>query len=201
MKYITNDTETAEVLNTFFSNIVRNLDIPEYADYGSIHEQISDTVLKAIVKYRYHPSIKPIQRVAKSNNLFSFINVDKEEILNEINSLDASKAAQYTDVPTKIIKENADIFSDIIHSSFNASVNKCEFPAFMKYANVIPVYKKDSKSSKENYRPISILPNVSKIFEKFMFKQMAQFMDQYFSKFQCGFRKGYSDTTLSGRHD
>ena len=77
-------------------------------------------------------------------------------------------------------------------NDLNISVKNSTVHHFMSYANVIPVYKKGSKSSKENYRPISILPNVSKIFEKFMFKQMAQFMDQYFSKFQCGFRKGYS---------
>ena len=57
---------------------------------------------------------------------------------------------------------------------------------------MIPIYKKDSKCSKENYRPISILSNLSKIFKRFLFKQIAQFMDPHFSKFQCGFRKGYS---------
>ena len=67
---ITNDSETAEVLNTFFSNIISNLDIPEYPDCDPLYEQISDSVLSTIVKYRYHPSITAIQRVNKSNDLF-----------------------------------------------------------------------------------------------------------------------------------
>ena len=45
---------------------------------------------------------------------------------------------------------------------------------------------------KDNYRPISILKNISKVYERIMFKQIVEFMDPYFSKFQCGFRKGYS---------
>ena len=57
---------------------------------------------------------------------------------------------------------------------------------------MIPVFKKGSKNSKHNYRPISILKNISKVYERVMFKQIGDFMENYFSKFQCGFRKGYS---------
>ena len=55
--------------------------------------------------------------------------------------------------------------------------------------NVIHVFKKGSNNSRDNYRPISILKNV---YEKIIFKQVGQFMDIYFSKFQCDFRKDYS---------
>ena len=62
----------------------------------------------------------------------------------------------------------------------------------MKLANVIPVYKKDNRSEKGNYRPISILPNISEVFERCVYKQMSQFFDGIMSKFQCAFRKGHS---------
>ena len=45
---------------------------------------------------------------------------------------------------------------------------------------------------RDNYRPVSILPNISKIFERCIFCQLSNFMDQFLSKYQCGFRKGYS---------
>ena len=118
--------------------------------------------------------------------------MEKKEIFQEIVCLDASKACQDTDVPTKIIKENANIFTDFIHPSINASINNGDFPSFLKLANVIPVFKKDSKNSKDNYRPISILKNISKVYERILFKQIGTYMDNFFSKFQCGFRKGYS---------
>ena len=68
--------------------------------------------------------------------------------MSKIVCLDTSKACQDTNVPTKLIKENADILTDFVHPSINASVSNGEFPSFLKLANVIPVFKKDSKNSK-----------------------------------------------------
>ena len=55
-----------------------------------------------------------------------------------------------------------------------------------------PVFKKDSRTDKKNYRPVSILPNVSKIYERCLNKQLEEYFQALFSKDQCGFRKGYS---------
>ena len=63
----------------------------------------------------------------------------------------------------------------------------------MKLANVTPVYKKGNRSEKGNYRPVSILPNISKVFERCIYKQMSQFFEGIISKYQCGFRKGHSE--------
>ena len=57
----------------------------------------------------------------------------------------------------------------------------------MKYADVTPIYKKDDKTDKTNYRPISILPNLSKIYERLMYNQISPYFDSVFSKFQSGF--------------
>ena len=113
-------------------------------------------------------------------------------MLNKIVNLDESKSCQDTDVPTKVIKENVDNFADFIHSIINASINKNEFLPFLTLADVIPVFKKGSKNSKYNYRPISIFKSISKVYESVMIKQIGDFMENFFSKFQCGFRKGYT---------
>ena len=55
-----------------------------------------------------------------------------------------------------------------------------------------PIFKQDSRNQKENYRPISIPPIISKIFEKLICRQLSNHFDNILSKFQCGFRKGYS---------
>ena len=75
---------------------------------------------------------------------------------------------------------------------FNDTVNTSEFPAAMKLADVIPVFKKNERSIKENYRPVSILPIFSKIFEKILHDQISAYFANILSKNQCGFRKGYS---------
>ena len=106
--------------------------------------------------------------------------------------METSKTCQDTDIPTKIIKDNADIFANVLVSSFNDSIEKSNFPSILKNASITPVFKKGDRNSKDNYRPVSIPPNISKIFERCIFRQLSNYMDQFPSKFQCGFRKGYS---------
>ena len=67
-----------------------------------------------------------------------------------------------------------------------------KFPENLKLADITPAYKKGKKDIKRNYQPVSILPNLSKIFEKHIFKQMSHFFENILSKYQCGFRKGFS---------
>ena len=62
----------------------------------------------------------------------------------------------------------------------------------MKNAIITPVRKKGPKTSKDNYRPVSILSNISKIYERSMFKQISAYSELILSKFQCGFRKEFS---------
>ena len=62
----------------------------------------------------------------------------------------------------------------------------------MKLANVTPVHKMGYRSEKENYRSVTILPNLSKVFERCISNQIDQFFDKILSKHQCGFRKGHS---------
>ena len=95
---------------------------------------------------------------------------------------------QEKDVPTKIIKENANIFTDFVHPSINASISNVDFQLYLKVdscflknviANVIPVLKKDCKNSKDIYRPIIILKNISEVYKR-IFKQIGAFMDNFF---------------------
>ena len=65
-------------------------------------------------------------------------------------------------------------------------------PSELKSSDVTPAYKKKSKNSKDNYRPISILSNISKTYERCLYDQIQNFFENILSKYQCGFRKGYN---------
>ena len=54
------------------------------------------------------------------------------------------------------------------------------------------MHKKDSKSKKDYYQSISVLPNISKMYERFFFKQISEYFEHFLSKYQCGFRTGFS---------
>ena len=66
------------------------------------------------------------------------------------------------------------------------------FQNTLKKADLTPVFKKDEKLLKTNYRPGSILPTVSKIYERYLYDQINDYFQPLFSKPQCGFRKGHS---------
>ena len=85
--------------------------------------------------------------------------INPEYMSKIINNLDTSKTTQLGDIPTKIIKDNKELFSYFISASLNNAVNE------LKQTDIKPIYKKESRNEKENYKPVSILPNLSKIFE------------------------------------
>ena len=186
------DIETAEVLNTFFVNIVKSIEINQYSNFDPVINHVKDPTLRAILKYKDHPSILAIQNNCKNGIKFAFEEIDLASIEKEIHNLKMNKASQSSDIPTKIIKENVDIFAEFLWKSINSSIKSSTFPSCLKLADVTPLHKKGKKNEKDNYRPVSILPTLSKCFEKCMFSQMSAYFDEIFSKYQYGFRKGYS---------
>ena len=118
--------------------------------------------------------------------------VTLNEIINETKSLDESKASLSNDIPTNVIKENYDIFATFITENFNNMIENSVFPVSLKQADIKPIHKKDSRSDKENYRPVSILPNLSKIYERCLHTQINKYFDPILSKYQFGFRNRYS---------
>ena len=67
-----------------------------------------------------------------------------------------------------------------------------DFPENLKLADIIPVFKKKNTLHKVNYRPVSVLPSISKVFEKLMQKQLSGYISNYISPYLSGYRKGFS---------
>ena len=166
-------SEISEIFNNFFSSIVAKLNIAKYEDLSVNSIKSEDPLQNLVTKYKNHPSIRSVLHKspntsfslkAISNTSFSLKTFSKKDIEKEILNLNVAKPSQDTDIPTKIIKKNPDIFSDILFKEFNKSLEICKFPSSLKMANVTPVYKKGNRSDKCNYRPVNILPNLSKKF-------------------------------------
>ena len=187
---LSEEDAVSETLNNFYSNIITNLNIPEYEDTTTQVNELEDPILKAIEKYKNHPSIRAINTKGPFGT-FSFSEINREEVMKEIQSLDTNKASQESDIPIKLIKQNLDLFSVFMHESFNKTMETSKFPSVLKLANITPIFKKGERTDKGNYRPVSILPNLSKIYERCIYKQILSFFDNIFSKYQCGFRKKY----------
>ena len=101
-------------------------------------------------------------------------------MLHEIKQLDRRKACQDTDVPPVIVNMNSEIFADFLHQNFNDAIATSVFLQNLKNANTTPVFKKGDRNSETNYRPVSILPNVSKIYERCLYKKCQSFLVKYY---------------------
>ena len=195
---VSEDQEVAEIFNSFFSNAVKNLNIDSY-EHFSFDEYFvcketenEDAVQRAIEKYKNHPSIVKIEQQTPEGSNFSFKPTVLKTVTEEVANLNESKATPVESIPAKILKDNSDILCPKIVIDFNTSIKTGIFPQNQKLADVTPIFKKDVKLSKENYRPVSVLPAISKISEKLMLYQISDYMKDKLSIYLCGFRKGMS---------
>ena len=91
-----------------------------------------------------------------------------------------------------MFKQNSDFFAIHVQKDIIPSISALNIRNDLKEADIIPVYKKRSRFFKEDYRPISTLPNIFKVYEKCLCDQIWKYFETRFSKFQCIFRKCYS---------
>ena len=119
------------------------------------------------------------KRMNNSNYTFSFKFETQVKFSKLMQNLNCNKATQQYDNPIKILKENSEIFSYILWHNFNNSLLSKVFPNNLKKADITPVFRKDEESLKNNYRPVSILPSVSKIYERCIYDEIN---DYFFSK-------------------
>ena len=107
-----------------------------------------------------------------------------------IKNIPNNKAAR-GEIPLHILKQcgfTYQMLTDCIIDALSQGI----FPDSLKFANITPVHKKDEATDKQNYRPVSVLPLLSKVFEKVIYDQLSQYLDKYLNSLLCGFRKAHS---------
>ena len=107
------------------------------------------------------------------------------------------KATGLDKIPCKLLKIAADIVASSLTSIFNQSISVGIFPIDWKLARVSPVFKKGKKSDLNNYRPISVIPIVAKIFEQIIYNQLYKYLNDnsLLTNCQSGFRSLHSTLT------
>ena len=166
------------------------MDVDREIHTVSMHSD--DPVMTAIEKYKTHPSITKIAEEDLPHSNFDFRDITKVVMLKAIENLAVSKSFPKDNIPPKIIMKNKDIFSKVLTNDIRKCIENCIFPVNLKNADIFPLFKKLDRLSKNNYRPVSILPTLSKLYEKILYIQIYNYFDNIFSKYLCGFRKGHS---------
>lgn len=128
---------------------------------------------------------------------FDFKAIEQKDVVKVIKSLKNKKSAGWDEISVDLMKKVIDSISEPLTIIINQSFQNNIFPKQFKYGELKPLFKKGEKHNPDNYRPVSLLPSFSKIFEKIAYKQIYNFLETYniFSSKQFGFRKGCSTMT------
>ena len=175
---LTKSEDIANCFNNFFCNIG-----PDLAN--SIKE----------------PPGKSYQDYLKQNILssFAFSTVDTDHVQKMIAELKSKSSFGHDGVSSILLKKLSPEIFKILTCIINQSLMTGIFPDSLKTAKISPIYKKEDPHLTDNYRPISLLPVISKVFEKVAFKQVYDYFNKnnLLYKSQYGFRKKHS-TELAG---
>ena len=102
-----------------------------------------------------------------------------------------SDKATADEIPADISKNSEFCFSELA-KCINKAFNENKFPDTLKLSDIVPVFKKLDPTNKTNFRPVSVLPLLSKVFEKIMYDQLYEYAETFLNKLLCGFRKAQS---------
>ena len=93
-------------------------------------------------------------------------------IKNEIKGLNPNKGTTHNNIPSKILRQSAEVTANTLQLLFNNAISSSEFRENLRLTDVTPIFKEKDPLDKTNYRPVSVLPLVSKIFERLMQEQI-----------------------------
>ena len=154
----------------YMENVVPTLNIPKPKPFPIATENL-DPFMPVIKSFDKHPNIVKIKTKALDST-FHFRKTSCNEVEKVISNLNIKKYFQHEDIPIKIIKMNKELIAKFKAKNFNSSIDDSEFPSELKHADIVPIHEKKDKSCKSNYRPVSILFNYSKMYEKLIYNQL-----------------------------
>ena len=171
---VTDPTAIANSFNTYFTNVA---------------EDIRNKLPQPTKKFQeFLPRTGP-------QSSFFFTPTDPNETERIIKKLKSKTSTGTDNKPTIVLKHLPENFLCALSYVFNRSMTEGIFPKKFKHAKVIPIYKrKGRRTNEENYRPVSLLNNLSKVLEKLIYKRLISFLNEnnFFCDKQFGFRKGLS---------
>lgn len=172
-RIITNNLDIAETFNTFFTNIPL-----------STTSSLNSCSSKAELLLRAN--------VNNCKTSFKFDHINPNNIVKTFKSLNSKKTGDLWGLSVKLIETIITEIAPSLAILYNRCVDSGVFPDLMKHSKIIPLFKKGCTNDPSNFRPISILPAISKIFEKIILQQMESHfnLNNLFHKDQYGFTKG-----------
>ena len=164
----------ANIMNDYFANIATDLKLkPTKIDPKANLEIIINT-------FQNHESVRRIKLANfHSKSSLKFNSVSELDAKKEILNLSSKKATRKGDIPAKILKNRINAYLSELTILVNNCLKKEVFPDDLKLADITPIFKIEDSLYKENYRPVSILPHLSEVFERILYKQIDSFQQVF----------------------
>jgi hypothetical protein len=167
------------------------------SDFNLYFTGIAEKLIKTIPVQQLETNFQNyLSNIARPQDDFNFKEISYNDARDAILALSSSSAKDVYHINSKIIKTLVNVIYILLTKIFNKCIAENVFPNVLKISKVIPLFKKGDKDNMNNYRPISIVPTFSKVFEYLLKKQITKFFDNnnLFSKNQYGFRNNLSTT-------
>ena len=165
---VNDQNEVCEIFNNFFVNVAKDIgksDVP--AD-------------------EKHPSVCAIKDNMNIHEELTFKPVTTNFVQKQINSISVKKATGVNNISSKLLRIAQPVVTQPLTTLINMSLEHSTFPDALKKAQVVPIHKKNSILEKGNYRPVSVLHTISKLFERAINSQLAEHFNSL-----AAFRSGY----------
>ena len=176
---VTEEKSICNIFNRYFVNIAKTLPIQPNEDFSSLDEVFEH--------YRQHRSVQKIRNQQHSEDLFELKHVNPSEVKDVVLKLDPQKATSGA-IPTDIFQQSVDDYLNPLTDCINCCFLDGVFPSELSLAEITPVFKNKDRLNKVNYRPISLLPVVPKVYENIISSQIKKYIEPRLSKLLCGFR-------------
>lgn len=177
---INDQDEVCKIFNDFFVNSAK--DIGSSMANQDVHD---------------HPSIETIRDIlGDSGKKFSFQMVSAAEVHKCLDQISVRKATGLDNLSAKLLKIVEPVILQPLTNIVNRTLVDGRFPDQLKVARVTPIHKKNDKLDKKNYRPVSVLPIISKVFERCISNQLVKYFGSIFDPRLSAYRAGYSCETV-----
>ena len=174
-----------EMLKNHYINIVEKTsgNAPESLGGSSLPENDEETVNKILKHYENHPSVSKVKCNQNETLNFDFPTANVEDINKIVKSLNPRKATGLDGIPVKILKIGRNVIDSHLTNIINRDIKENEISENAKTALVRPLYKNNDRDKIQNYRPVSILNGISRVYERYLLNSLSN----YIKKILCNF--------------
>lgn len=184
----------------FINNKRKMSSIPTSMHYNGANIEDQQNIANAFADFFQNSYILPDPLIVEHNNddtadNFYLNNFDESDVYKSLRKLKPKFTTGPDKIPAFLIRDCASVLAQPLKILFNLAIETTTFPNMWKMSKIVPVFKKGERANVENYRPITIVNNFSKVFEILLHEHTYFYMHNRLSQFQHGFIKGRSTVT------